>query len=87
MSDYARRRREENALESLREAWRLSPANATVLARLALRIMAPSPTNDLRLCAHAEWLSRRAAELSPQDPEVRQIRAQVAAQLGASRKP
>jgi hypothetical protein len=82
VADYARRRADENTLESLREAWRLCPTNATLPTRLALRILVGNPTNDVRLRAHAEWLSRRAAELAPQDAEVLRLRAQVSAQLG-----
>jgi hypothetical protein len=75
--DYAKRRMEENTLESLREARRLLPTNSMVLARLALQTAALAPTNDLRSFGHADWLSRLALELGPQQPEAWSARAEM----------
>jgi WD40 repeat protein len=76
VSDYVRHRVEEDTLESLQEATRLSATNALAFARMARRLLATNQA-DQTVPENAEWFSRYAANLAPNDPEVRQIREAV----------
>jgi dipeptidyl aminopeptidase/acylaminoacyl peptidase len=69
VSDYVRRRVEEDTLESLQEATRLSATNALAFARMARRLLATNQA-DQTVPENAEWFSRYAANLAPNDPEV-----------------
>jgi WD40 repeat protein len=93
--EYLKRRIEENTLDSLGEATRLSAMNALAFARLAETLIAanrapfaryrekilPSDENGGRerrvLAGDAEWFSRYATNLAPNDLEVRGLRQSV----------
>ncbi|MEO8426860.1 MAG: protein kinase [Verrucomicrobiota bacterium] len=75
--EYVSRRTREEALSSAREAVLLSPTNALALAHLAERIMANAPTNSLTAGAQAEYLSRLAERLSPDNLDARPIRERI----------
>jgi WD40 repeat protein len=70
--DYILRRIEEGTLASLREAVQLQPTNGLALARLAEKILELEAPEK---AAEAEWLLQRGMKFSPNDPEVRRIRA------------
>jgi WD40 repeat protein len=77
MAEYVRRRiRRENTVESLREALTLSPTNGLAFARLAKHVLAPENETNPRRLGEAEFLSRRAVELAPNDPEAQRVRAE-----------
>jgi WD40 repeat protein/tetratricopeptide (TPR) repeat protein len=79
----------ENALRRLREVIRLSPSNHLAMARLARVLTEPVGTRSItnsRRAGDAEWFSRRALELAPDNPEVRWSRAHVLARLGRQRE-
>jgi hypothetical protein len=78
---------EENNLESLRQAVWLAPTNALALARLALTVVAPRSDETSNATAESDALSRRAVELSPNDPEVLRLRTEVRGRIGDSQKP
>lgn len=71
---------EENTLDSLEEAVRLAPTNALALARLAHQILAQ--TENHKRFSEVDCLSRRAVELSRNDPEVWWRRAEVLDRAG-----
>ena len=77
VSDYVQRRIEQATVEGLREACRLSPSNATALARLAVQTSGAAGTNRLRELGEAEWLSRRALALGPETTEAWWVRAEI----------
>jgi WD40 repeat protein len=77
MPEYVQRQIQENTLESLREAVRLSPNNGLALARLAAQVLAQSEKDNPRQVREADFFSRRATELSPNDPEVRRVRSEI----------
>jgi hypothetical protein len=68
--EYVERRIEESTVESLREAVQLSSTNAAAFARLAMAVAAQSPSENPRRTVESDWLSRRAVELSPDNPKV-----------------
>ena len=77
VAEYVQRRiRRENTVESLREALTLSPTNGLAFARLAKHVLAPENETDPRRLGEAEFLSRRAVELAPNDPEAQRVRAE-----------
>ena len=75
--EYVRRRIQENTLESLQEAVRLSPTNGLAFAQLAFRVL--EQADNPRRVGEADFFSRRAVELSPNDPEVLRIRDEIKA--------
>jgi len=77
VADYIASRIEQNTVESLREALQLSPTNATAFARLALALLVEKPSSTSRQMAEADWSSRHALELSPENAEARSARAAV----------
>ena len=81
LADYVQHRIEENTLESLQEAVRLSPTNALALAKLARLVLSQPSAENPRRIGEADFLSRRAVELAPADPEVARLRAEVIAGL------
>lgn len=85
--EYVQRRIEENTLESLREAITLSPTNGLAFARLARQTLAQDAKDNPRRIGEADFFSRRAIELSPNDPEVQRIRAEIAEQIKNAPKP
>jgi hypothetical protein len=78
---------EENTSESLRQAVWLAPTNALALARLALTVAVPRSDETSKATAESDALSRRAVELSPNDPEVLRVRSEVRGRIGNSQKP
>src|ERR1700687_4825445 len=70
--EYVHLRIQENTLESLQEAVRLSPTNGLAFARLARRVL--EQEDNPRRVGDADFDSRRAVELSPNDAEVLRIR-------------
>jgi WD40 repeat protein len=81
VSDYVKSRIEENTVESLREALRLSPTNGLALARFATQLLAHSNEENPRRVVEADFFSRRALQRSPQDSEVRGIRTEIEKRL------
>jgi len=82
--EYVQRRIEENTLESLQEAIRLSATNSLAFARLALQLIGTSRTARPNGSEDAEWFSRYATNLAPQNPEVARSRATVVEALPRS---
>jgi dipeptidyl aminopeptidase/acylaminoacyl peptidase len=87
MPDYVQRRIEENTVASLQEAVRLSPTNALATARLAKQALAQDPKENPRRVGEADFYSRRAVALAPNEPEVLRIRAEVVERIGTLGKP
>ena len=79
MPEYVQRRIQENTLESLQEAVRLSPTNGLAFARLARRVLEQDSKDNPRRVGEADFSSRRAVELSAKDAEVLSIRDQIKA--------
>ena len=77
-----RRRVEENTLESLQEATRLSPTNGLAFARLAVRVLEQDAKDNPRRVGEADFYSRYAVKLSPNDAEVLRIRGEIRAKNG-----
>lgn len=75
--EFVRRRIEDNTLESLQESIRLSPANGWPFALLAQKVLEQDTKENPRRTGEADFYSRHAVELLPNDPEVRRIRAEV----------
>lgn len=73
VSDYGKRRLEENTLDSLFEAVRLQPTNAVVLARLGAALSRQKPPGLLEFTGSSALLIRRALQLAPDNPEVQAI--------------
>ena len=76
-ADYVQRRVDEGTLNSLREAIRIDPTNGLAVARLAERIFRQDARENSRKAGEADFLSRRALQFSPNDPEVRRIRSEI----------
>ena len=72
--------------ESLREAVRFSPTNSLAYARLAKAVLAEPLAQNPRRAGEAEFFSRYALKLSPDDPEVMKIRAEFI-KAAAEQKP
>jgi hypothetical protein len=84
MPAYIQQLIQENTLDSLEQAVRLSPTNGLAFARLAQQVLAKSEkANPLRV-GEADFFSRHARKLAPQDVEVARIRAEVASRLAGS---
>jgi WD40 repeat protein len=79
--EYVQRRIDENTLESLLEAVQLAPTNALAFARLAAKTLEQSDNDNPRRMGEADFYSRRAIEWSPNDAQVRRIRAEIAEQI------
>jgi WD40 repeat protein/serine/threonine protein kinase len=79
--EYVQRRIEENTLESLQEAVQLSPTNGLTFARLAWRVLEQDEKDNPGRVGEADFLSRRAVGLSPNDPEVRRVRSEIVMSL------
>ena len=77
MPEYVRRRIEENTLESLQEAGRLSPTNGLAFARLARRVLEQDSKDNPRRVGEADFYSHHAVELAPNDAEVLRIRDDI----------
>ena len=86
LPEYVQPRIEENTLASLHEAVHLSPTNALATARLAKQILAQDPKENPRRVGEADFFSRRAVELAPNEPEVLQSRTEVVQRLGTLEK-
>jgi len=87
LPEYVQRRIEENTLESLQEAVRLSPTNGLALARFATRLLAQSTQDNPRRLPEADFFSRRAVRLAPRDSEVGGIRTETEKRLKELRSP
>jgi hypothetical protein len=81
MLDYVQSRIKENTTSSLQEALRLSPTNAPAAARLALKILEQGPMRNPRRAGEADWLSRYALELAPEDPSLIPMRKEIVARI------
>jgi hypothetical protein len=75
--EYVQRRIEENSLASLVEAVRIDPTNGMALAKLAQKTAEQETKDNPRRSGEADFLSRWAVERSPDDPEVKRIRAEL----------
>jgi len=82
LPQMAEQRVQENTLESLQHAIRLSPTNAPAQARLAFVALTNETTPGASLLASSDWQSRRVVALAPSDPDVWWTRAQVCERLG-----
>ena len=78
---YVKRRIEENTRESLQEATRLSSTNALAFARLAQNLITTNQVLRAGSLEDAEWFSRYATNLAPNDLVIRQIRESVVEKL------
>ena len=85
--EFVRFRIQENTLESLQEAVRLSPTTGLAFARLALQVLAQDLKVNPRKIGEADFFSRHAVKLSPDDAEVARIRAEVVERTGNLQKP
>lgn len=84
---YFRRWIEQNTLESLQQAIHIWPTNGLVFARLAKRTLAQTDIENPRRVDEADAYSRRAIQLSPNDPEVQRVRAEIADRIKNVPKP
>jgi hypothetical protein len=75
--EYVRRRIEEDTFASLQEAVRLSPTNGLAFARLAFRVLEQDDKENPRRVGEADFYSRYAVRLAPNDQEVLKIRAEI----------
>jgi len=80
-AEYVRGCIDENTLASLQEAVRLSPTNALATARLAKLVLAQDAKENPRQVGEADFYSRRAVELAPNEAEVLRIRSEVAERI------
>jgi hypothetical protein len=87
VSEYVQRRIQENSVESLQETVRLSPTNGLAFARLAKQVLAQADKDNPRREGEADFFSRRATELSPNDTVVQRIRAEILSQIKNTPKP
>jgi len=78
--EFVERQVDENTLESLQEAVRLSPTNAVALARLALRFIEEKKPSPPAMLAEASRCMTRSLRLAPADPEVKLCQARLLAQ-------
>jgi WD40 repeat protein len=85
--EYVELRIDENTLESLREAVLLSPTNGLAFARLARAAAAQDPGENPRRLAEADFYSRHAVKLSPNETEVLRIRGEVEHLANGTNKP
>jgi WD40 repeat protein/tRNA A-37 threonylcarbamoyl transferase component Bud32 len=85
--EYVQRLVQENTPESLREALQLSPTNALAFARLALSTLNKQEKPDPSQLNEADFLSQRALQLSPNNAEALDVRAEVAIRLRQAAKP
>ena len=84
LPEYIRGRIQQDTLESLHEAIWLSSTNGLAVARLALRT-AQAPIQNSRHAEEADFYSKRALKLSPDNPEVKTIRAEVLSWIGSTK--
>jgi tetratricopeptide (TPR) repeat protein len=75
---------EQNTVDSLQQAVRLSPTNGLAQARFAYAMLTNEAAPAPRLVASLEWQSRRGLELSLNEPEAWRARAQFCEHLGRS---
>ena len=85
--EYIQRRIKENTPESLHEAILHDPTNGLAFARLARKTLAQDAKDNPRRIGEADFFSRRAVELSPNDSEVQRVRAEIAEQVKSAPKP
>jgi len=85
--DCIQQRIQAGTLESLRETVRLSPTNTLALAKQAKLLANLDPAESPRALGEADFLSRRAVELSPRNTEVAKLRAEVAKKLADRKMP
>jgi hypothetical protein len=78
MCSAASKRTHEGSLE---EATRLSSTNALAFARLAQKLVATNQAVRSEAMEKAEWFSRYATHLAPNDPEILRIRQTVMEQV------
>jgi tetratricopeptide (TPR) repeat protein len=76
VADYVERRIEDDSLESLTQVLRIAPLNPQILSRLGRKLMIADSTRVTQQ-DRAEWLTRLALELAPEDPSVWWLRADV----------
>jgi WD40 repeat protein/serine/threonine protein kinase len=84
--EYVQRRIEDNTRESLHEATLLSGTNVIAFARYAEHLSTSHKLGRFTTRAvpeDAEWFSRYATNLAPNDPEALRIRGQVFERLSA----
>jgi hypothetical protein len=84
VADWVQLRIEDDTRESLEEATRLSFPNALAYGRLAQKCIALKQNKPKGVWESADWLSRYATNLAPDDPEVGQIRRAVVEKLGGN---
>ena len=82
--EYVEQLVEENTQRSLEEAVRLAPTHGLAHARLARRVLEQGVSKkNPRALAEADFYSRYAVKLSPENSEVLRIRDDVRLQVGS----
>jgi tetratricopeptide (TPR) repeat protein len=81
-TEYIQRRIQENSLESLREALRLSPTNGLALSRLANLLLTGDQAQNPKASVEAEFFIQRAIELHPDEAEAWLAQAKALQQSG-----
>ncbi len=69
------------------EALLLAPTNAVAVARYARKLADQNPAQNPRARGEADFLSRRALTLSPNNAEVLKLRAEVERKIAGEKKP
>jgi Flp pilus assembly protein TadD len=76
VAEYLKQRIEDDSLESLTQALRLAPLDPKILSRLGRKLLIANSTRTSQR-DRAEWLTRLALQLAPEDPSVWWLRADV----------
>lgn len=87
VSDYVDLLARSSRLECLREAVRLAPANAQAHAGLAAALLETAAAGPPDALPEADWHSRHAQSLAPDDPKIAAIRGKVEQQTSAASVP
>jgi WD40 repeat protein/serine/threonine protein kinase len=82
VAQLAQQRTDHGTLEALQQAVRLSPTNAMAQARLAWLTLTNATAPSRQQMASADWQSRQAVALAPDDSRVWWARSQVCERLG-----
>jgi hypothetical protein len=85
--EYVSHRIAEDTLASVSEAVSLSPTNGLALARLARKVLAQAEDINPRRTDEADFYSRRAVQFAPNDPQVLEIRSEIAEQINKLQNP
>ncbi len=81
LREYVLRCVEEGTVESLKEAVRLDPTAGLAYARLANAMVDALTEPNVRLIGEADFYSRHAAKITPDDPQVKSLRGRFLATI------